>query len=74
MILAGEDRCDVINLSVGGGPHDVIVEESIQDARDQGMLVVIAAGNDGRKAVSYPAAYSGATAVSALGHESGFPS
>jgi len=73
MILAAEDHCDIINLSVGGGPHDVIVEEGIQDARDQGMLVVIAAGNEGRKAVSYPAAHSGATAVSAMGHQGTFP-
>jgi subtilisin len=73
MILAAEYECDIINLSLGGGPYDVIVEESIQDARDQGMLVVIAAGNDGRKVVAYPAAYSGATAVSAFGREGSFP-
>jgi subtilisin family serine protease len=73
MILAAQDRCDIINLSIGGGPYDVVVEESIQDARDQGMLVVIAAGNDGRKAVCYPAAYSGATAVSAMGRQGAFP-
>ncbi len=73
MILAAEDGCDIVNLSLGGGPFDVVVEEAIADARDQGMLVVIAAGNDGRKAVSYPAAYRGATAVAALGRESTYP-
>lgn len=50
-----------------------IVEEAIDDAREQGMLVIVAAGNDGRRPVSYPAAHIGATAVSAMGRESTFP-
>jgi subtilisin family serine protease len=73
MILAANEQCDIINLSLGGGPYDPIVEEAIIDARDQGMLVVIAAGNDGRGPVSYPARYPGATAVSAMGREGTFP-
>lgn len=73
MILAGQDGCDIINLSLGGGPYDDIVREAIQDARNQGMLVVAAAGNDGRNPVSYPAAYPGATAVTAMGREGTFP-
>jgi subtilisin len=73
MIAAAEDRCDIVNLSLGGGPFDSIVEEAITDARNQGMLVVVAAGNDDRSAVSYPAAYTGATAVSALGRLGTFP-
>jgi subtilisin family serine protease len=76
MIFASSppDNCDIINLSLGGIPQDAVVEEAIRDAREQGVLVVIAAGNDGRKQVSYPAAYPGATAVSALGREKTFPS
>lgn len=73
MIFAADDGCDILNLSLGGGPLDVIVEEAIQDARNQGMLVVIAAGNDGRRTVSYPARYPGATAVSAFGIEGTYP-
>lgn len=73
MILAAEDGCDIINLSLGGGPLDDIVSESIVDARNQGMLVVVAAGNDGRRPVNYPAAYPGAVAVSAMGREGTFP-
>jgi subtilisin len=73
MIAAAGDQCDIVNLSLGGGPFDDIVEEAIRDARNQGMLVVVAAGNDDRSAVSYPAAYSGATAVSALGRIGTFP-
>jgi hypothetical protein len=73
MILASQDGCDIINLSLGGGPHDPIVEEAIADSRDQGMLTVIAAGNNNRGAVSYPAAYAGATPVTAMGREGTFP-
>lgn len=73
MIRAAQEGCDIINLSLGGGPFDEIVQEAIEDARNQGMLVVAAAGNDGRKPVNYPAAYRGATAVSAMGREGTFP-
>jgi subtilisin family serine protease len=73
MIFAATDGCDIINLSLGGGPNEPIVEEAISDARDQGMLVMVAAGNDGRQPVNYPAAYAGSTAVSALGREGTYP-
>ena len=73
MFLAVEAGCDIVNLSLGGGPRDEIVAEAIADARQQGMLVVVAAGNDGRASVRYPAAYPGATCVSAMGRESTFP-
>lgn len=73
LIFAAQDGCDILNLSLGGGPYDEIVAEAIADARNQGMLVVIAAGNDNRKPVNYPAAYNGATAVSAMGRQGTFP-
>ncbi len=73
MIRAAGESCDIINLSLGGGPFDAIVEEAIEDARNQGMLVVVAAGNGGRQPVNFPAAYRGATAVSAMGREGTFP-
>ncbi len=73
MILAAQNQCDIVNLSLGGGPSDEIVEECIRDAREQGMLVTIAAGNDHRGAVGFPAAYPGATAVSAMGRSDGYP-
>lgn len=73
MIMAGMDGCDIINLSLGGGPFDDIVAEAVEDARQQGMLVVVAAGNDGRRRVNYPAAYAGAIAVSAMGRVGTFP-
>lgn len=73
LIRAATAECDIVNLSLGGGPWDQIVEEAIDDAREQGMLVVVAAGNGGRHPVSYPAAHIGATAVSAMGRAGTFP-
>lgn len=73
MIFAAADQCDIINLSLGGGPPDRIVQEAIQDARENGMLVIVAAGNDNRGAVNYPAGYNGAIGVSAMGVRNTFP-
>ena len=73
MIFAAESECDIVNLSLGGGPWDDIVEEAVADARNNGMVVIAAAGNDGRAPVNYPAAHVGATAVSAMGQQNFFP-
>jgi subtilisin len=73
LIRAAGDCCDIVNLSLGGGPYDRVVEEAIRDAREQGMLTVIATGNDGRGVISYPAAYQYATPVSAMGYEGTYP-
>lgn len=73
LIRAADDRCDIVNLSLGGGPYDQVVEEAVRDAREQGMLAVIATGNDGRGIVNYPAAYQYAVPVSAMGCEGTYP-
>lgn len=73
LIYAANERCDIVNLSLGGGPAEPIVAEAITDARNSGMLVVVATGNDGRQPVSYPAAYVGATAVTAMGRQGTWP-
>jgi subtilisin len=68
------DQCDLINMSLGGGPSDPATEEAIADARAHGCVVIIAAGNDGRQDVSFPGADSNALAISALGRKGTFPS
>jgi subtilisin len=71
---AVEDGCDLINLSLGGGPSDEAIEAAIQYSRAQGSLVIVAAGNDGRQPVSFPASYSLSLAISAMGRKGTFPS
>lgn len=71
--LAVADRCDVINLSLGGPLADDAVRGAIGDAIGAGVLVVAAAGNDGRRPVSFPAAYDPVVAVSAIGIRGTYP-
>jgi subtilisin len=67
------DGCDLINMSLGGGPQDPATSSAIADARAAGSLVIIAAGNDSRGPVSFPAADPRAIAVSAMGRVGTFP-
>ncbi|HEY6912848.1 MAG TPA: S8 family peptidase [Myxococcales bacterium] len=57
----------VLNLSLGGGGRSLAIESAVAYARRRGAVVVCAAGNSGSRGVSYPAAYPGAFAVSAVG-------
>jgi subtilisin len=73
---AVDHGCHIINLSVAGeNRSDDTFAEALEDARDHGALVVAAAGNGGRKPVSYPAgyAYSTGLSVSAMGRLGTFP-
>ncbi|OGQ11747.1 MAG: hypothetical protein A2138_20005 [Deltaproteobacteria bacterium RBG_16_71_12] len=66
-IIAGVDYCvaqgaQVINMSLGGPANSAGLAASLQSARDAGVTVVVAAGNDGVDlgvTPSYPAAYDG---------------
>ncbi len=73
LILATADGCDAVNLSLGGGPHNPVIEEAVGHARAAGVLVVVAAGNEYRSPASFPAAYPKATAVTAMGRRGTFP-
>ncbi|SFR61802.1 S8 family peptidase [Halogeometricum limi] len=63
---ATDRGADVVNLSLGGGGYTNTMKNAVSYATTNGTLVVAAAGNDGQRSVSYPAAYSEALAVSAL--------
>jgi subtilisin len=65
--------CDILNMSIEDVNNDDMLQETITDAREHGMLVVVSAGNDNRGAVNYPAALPTVIAVSAMGCEGTFP-
>lgn len=65
--------CDLINMSLGGGPRDEATHSAIADARGKGSVVIVATGNDDRAPVSFPASDSLAIAVSAMGRKKTFP-
>ena len=64
---AADHGAKVLNLSLGGGARSEAMAAAVTYARRKGALVVCAAGNGGSRHVSYPAAYPGATAISAVG-------
>ena len=68
------DKCDLLNMSLGGGPSDPVLKAAIDDARAAGSLCIIAAGNGDRAPISFPAFEDTALAVSATGRKGTFPS
>ncbi|MEG4856529.1 S8 family peptidase [Microcoleus sp. K1-B6] len=54
---AADNGANVINFSIGGWSPSMEVSEAIQYATNKGVVVVMAAGNDGFSEPSYPAMY-----------------
>ncbi len=59
-------RADIINLSLGGYSFSQNEQNVFNQARNQGVLVVAAAGNDASGSPFYPASYAGVISVSAV--------
>jgi subtilisin family serine protease len=67
--LLVERGVKIINLSLSG-PANTVLESAIRAAQERGVVFVAAAGNGGPGAEpSYPAAYPGVIAVTAVGHD-----
>ncbi|WP_117148935.1 S8 family serine peptidase [Paraliobacillus zengyii] len=65
-----ENQMDIINISLGATTDSVILEESVNNAYQNNILVVASAGNDGlgdvsSDVVTYPAKYDSVIAVAA---------
>lgn len=67
------DKCDLLNMSLGGGAPDPLTAEALTSAHSAGVVVFAANGNDSRQPVSFPAADSMCQAVSAMGRIGTFP-
>jgi subtilisin len=68
--------CDIINLSLNGEARpDETLRDALEDAKDNGVLVVVAAGNDAKPQVGFPAfyAYSEGLSVAAMGRTGTYP-
>lgn len=64
--FAADHGADVANLSIAGPARSRVLKEAVDYASSKGVTVVAAAGNDGRPAVGWPAAYPKVIAVGAV--------
>jgi subtilisin family serine protease len=65
ILYAAHNGARVINLSLGGVKDAQVVVDAINEATNDGVLVVAAAGNDGKGTVSFPARLPNVLAVAA---------
>lgn len=56
---------DIINLSLGSPFFSQSAQDTFNEVRNRGILIVASAGNESSAAPSYPAAYNGVISVSA---------
>ncbi len=59
-------RADIINLSLGGPGFSQTAQELFTTLRNQGIIIVAAAGNNDSSTLFYPASYDGVISVSAV--------
>jgi serine protease len=64
--LKPEKKADIINLSLGGTDFSELLQDAINAALEQGVIIIAAAGNDSSEVPHYPAAFDGVIAVSAV--------
>lgn len=60
---AANNGADIINMSWGGGGSSNFAQNVVNNATNQGAILVAAAGNDGTTQLFYPAAYNNVIAV-----------
>ena len=65
IVWATKHGADVINLSLAGPYPSAVIANAIKFARNHGVVVVAAAGNEGSRRRFYPAAYPGVISVAA---------
>jgi len=58
-------KADVINLSLGGPTNTTVPTEAFRLAREAGVIVVAASGNEATNELNYPASLDGVVSVSA---------
>lgn len=58
-------KADIINLSLGGPGMSQASQDAYTAARNAGVIIVAAAGNENTSQLSYPASYDGVISVSA---------
>ena len=66
-IMAAVDRgAKVINISLGSFGSSLVLQNAVQYAMNQGVVIVAAAGNEQLTQLAYPAGYPGVVSVGAV--------
>lgn len=73
-----EDGCDIINMSLGGPYPDRKMRKIMRKAHEKGVIMVVAAGNEGDNNVftienSYPANFKTAISIGAVAKKDNLP-
>lgn len=65
IIWAADHGARVISMSLGGAGSSTTLSNAVSYARNRGVVIAAAAGNDGSSVRAYPAAYTGVISVGA---------
>ena len=65
IVWAADNGADIINMSLGGTADSQALKDAVDYAWSKGVVVVVAAGNNGKSDLFYPAAYANCIAVAA---------
>lgn len=75
IVYAVNNGADIITMSLGVESSTMVLNSAIKMARDHGVVLIAATGNDGTGSIYYPAAYPSVIAVGAsdqLDHRASF--
>ena len=64
-----ENDVDIINMSFGSTYNSSLLQQTIQEAKEQGIVFVGAAGNNNAAGVEYPAAYEEVLSVGSINYK-----
>lgn len=67
IVKAVQDGASVINLSLGAEHGSDVLKQAVEYARENGVSIIAAVGNEGEGLVNFPAAYDGVIGVSSVG-------
>jgi len=67
IVLAADDGCDVINLSLAWSYDEKVMQGAIDYANSKGIIVIAATGNNNKDTIYYPAALNGVVIVGGCG-------
>jgi subtilisin family serine protease len=66
IIYAADNDADIINLSLAGPTYSQIMADAVAYAISRGVVIIAAAGNQGRERAYYPAAFPSVIAVGSI--------